>query len=259
MGTNYQVWIFVLLAAFSAISWAVKKLQEQAAIKAAQEREARRSDEILRTGRDPQAQAEAARAPGSLDDAQARLRELAQRRQAQLRELRKREQAQGQQGAPPPQPVSSHQPSAGPVTAELWPGGPVIVLQHGPAAPAAPQPARTPVPGPVFAPQQRQTSQPRPARAAKDGSAKKAAQDAARKRALELRQAAERQRNQQSAMSQDQEDRATSQARAAAARPGVQVALQEAVLVWTPPQTANAWRDAFIAAEVLGPPVSLRE
>ncbi len=258
MPQNYQVWIFVLLAAFSAISWVVKKLQEQAAIKAAQEREGRRSDEILRTGRDPQAQAEAARAPGNLDDAQARLRELAQRRQAQLRELRKREQAQGQQGAPPQQPVPSHQPSAGPVTAELWPGGPVIVLQHGPAAPAAPSP-RVPAPGPVFAPQQRQTSQPRPARAAKDGSAKKAAQDAARKRALELRQAAERQRNQQSAMAQDREDEATSRARAVAARPGVQAAVQEAVLVWTPPQTANAWRDAFIAAEVLGPPVALRE
>ena len=98
MPNNMQVWVFVIVFAFSGISWVVRKLQEQAAIKAAKDREARRREEILRTGRDPATEGGGA-SEGSLDDAQARLRELAQRRQAQLRELRKREQAGG--GAKP--------------------------------------------------------------------------------------------------------------------------------------------------------------
>jgi hypothetical protein len=81
-GGNYHLILVLLFFAFSAVSWVVGKLREQAAIKKARDEMKRARDEELRTGR-----AVAQPAPtrgGEL----AELRELAMKRQQQLQQMR---------------------------------------------------------------------------------------------------------------------------------------------------------------------------
>lgn len=267
MGNNLQFWVFVIVFAFSGISWVVRKLQEQAAIKAAKDREARRREEILRTGRDPAAGDGASE--GSLDDAQARLRELAQRRQEQLRELRKREQAGGGEAATPrPAAPQSTQPSqaprTGPVTAELWPGGPVVVVRPAQAPAQAAPPARprpqTASPRPAEKRPTVMGGSPEAARAEREVAAKRAARAAANRRAEQVQRAAEQQEAKEAAIAKAQAARLVQGAAVRESRAvAVAVVKREGVGdVWTPPRTADAWREAFIASEVFGPCLAQR-
>lgn len=265
MGNNLQFWVFVVVFAFSGMSWVVRKLQEQAAIKAAKDREARRREEILRTGRDPAAGEGASE--GSLDDAQARLRELAQRRQEQLRELRKREQAGGGETAAArpavPQPAQAPQaPRPAPVTAELWPGGPVVVVGPGQApVQAAPRPrAQTSQPRPPEKRPAAMGGSPEAVRAEREQSAKRAARAAANRRAEQVQRAAEQQEAKEAAIAKAQAARLVQGAAVRESRAAAVAAVKRegAGDAWTPPRTAEAWREAFIASEVFGPPVSGR-
>lgn len=130
-----QLLVIALIIGFSVVSWAARKLQEQAAKRRALEEVDRRRTELLRTGKDPSLSAPAG---PPMSEQEARLREIATRRQAQLQELRKRAQMRQQQG------------------------GPVVVRAPGAGTP---RPAPAPVPTPVArpAPKARPVPQARPA------------------------------------------------------------------------------------------------
>ncbi len=268
MFQNSNLWVFLIILAFSTISWIVKKLQEQAALKAAKDRAEARRDEALRTGRDPAGDgASAAGGPGSLDDAQARLRELAQRRQAQLRQLREREAAaRGAEPAAPERARPAAPAPVRPVTAELWPGGPVIVLKPGGEGVPAPQPVPQARPKPVRTARAPATSgKDNPNRTAQDIASKRAAQEAVSKRAAEQLRSAERRAADRAEEAEEDAARAVRVQRATASRAVADRAAGRAAMraedaagPWQPPTTANGWRDAFIAAEVLGPCVAQR-
>lgn len=135
MQNNLQLIIFLVVIGFSALQWIARKLQEQAAIKKAQEARARARLEALRTGR-PDTSDDESSPPTSPDDAvRDRLQELAERRRRQIEAMR-RQQGQSTQtaGSPP------GTPSTGPAT--LSPPR------------ATPQPLPTPLrPAPIRRPQ----------------------------------------------------------------------------------------------------------
>lgn len=137
---NLQLYAILLVFAASGINWLFKQLREKAEIKRLEQAKQKRAEDLLRTGRDPTAET-AISGPGQVidtNDAQARLRELAQRRQQQLRELRKKTQpgqagGEGGDEGERPLPTASAGEAAGrPMSRELWPGGPVVVI--GPMA-----------------------------------------------------------------------------------------------------------------------------
>jgi len=163
---NLQLYVILLFLGASALSWLFKQLKAKAAVKRADQDRHRRTEEQLRTGRTPTAEA-AASGPGQVidtNDAQARLRDLAQRRQQQLRELRKKAQSgqtggeSGDDGERPVLATSVGEAAGGPVQRELWPGGPVVVIGPmgggggrgaGSAAPPASRPRGTSAAGPI--------------------------------------------------------------------------------------------------------------
>lgn len=90
-GNNSQLIIFLIVMAFSALSWVIGYLKEQSRIKKVKDEQKRRFEESLRTGR-------SAEEPVLQKDPAA---DLAARRQAQLQELRRQqmeERARGQGG-----------------------------------------------------------------------------------------------------------------------------------------------------------------
>lgn len=282
----------LLLLAFSFLSWVWKKLAEQKAIKDAQDRARAAQEYKLRTGRDadevaigPTATAPGAPArSGSVDEE--RLRELVQRR---LRESAGGGQTAGSGSsgagspvppsmpAPSPRPASAGGPSGSaggggaagggkPVTAELWPGGPVVVIQPGGAPAGGPgggggggggQPQRTVVVRPAPAAGNRERAQPQPAPTRKNKTkapaTRESASDASLAASLRARDGSvstERQATQRMVAQAEREARAEESRRAAARVPTLRETL---------PKTPAQWRAAFVAAEVLGRPVSLRE
>ncbi|MBL0922813.1 MAG: hypothetical protein IBJ10_11895, partial [Phycisphaerales bacterium] len=86
-----HLWILLVFIGLSFLQWLIRRLQEQSAVNRQKQQAARRRDEILRTGREPDAPAQPA--PSSPDAAarQARLREL---RQKQLEEMRRKNSRQ---------------------------------------------------------------------------------------------------------------------------------------------------------------------
>jgi hypothetical protein len=145
-GGNFHLIIVLLFFAFSAISWVVGKLREQAAIKKARDEMKRTRDEELRTGR-----AVAPPAPtrgGEL----AELRELAMKRQQQLQQMRDM-QKRGPQtarsgtpeilvGAPLPVPGLPNRP--GTLSAPGIPGTPGIPGRPRPIPPQTVRPVPLP-------------------------------------------------------------------------------------------------------------------
>jgi hypothetical protein len=252
--------VIAIIFLSSFLSWVFRKLREQKQLKALRDAEARRRDEILRTGRDPAAE-EAARTAAMLREveAEARAREQAaaaevQRQQAEMQrrrdELRRlREQRQRERvGSSPSQQSQSPQPSAqsqsqsqsqnqgqGSVTTrELWPGGPVVVIARSADEPAEdPRQTFTPAPAPATA----RAEQPRP-----------------RQRTL----AADREDYEESVRARQ------ARADAALAAGARQQAAQErkAAAQRTPqtfplPKTAAQWRSAIVANVILGQPGGL--
>ncbi|MFM9957067.1 MAG: hypothetical protein ACKVZJ_03260 [Phycisphaerales bacterium] len=93
-GNNLQLLLIILVFGFSAISWVIGKLREQAAIKKARDELRRARDEQLRTGRTPEeagsGPSEAKTRSGDLNE----LRELAMKRQRQLEQMKEMQQQQ---------------------------------------------------------------------------------------------------------------------------------------------------------------------
>ena len=229
-----QILLFALVLGWSGLMWLIRYLKEQKKIRDARDREAQRRTEALRTGRDPDSFNAPALTPrmtpsAQQADAAEAQRALQERRQQQLRELRK--QAAGQQATPiPARQVARAAPPttrSGPATVELWPGGPKVIVGQG----GAPQPARQ---SPA-AQQQSQRSQkknrqrPQTARQSPIDSAETPGAIRARSEISAIRSL---------------DDRAAMATTAVAAA--------------DMPRTAQQWRTAFIASEVLGTPVGLR-
>lgn len=121
--------IFIILLAFSAISWVYRQLKAQQAVKRIKDIEEQRQLEVLRTGRDP-----AAELQEDTGETQ-RQRELAARREAQLTELRRRAQERARQ--------QSHEPAP--------PTAPTSLPQHipgstGPTVSSSPPPSTVRIP-----------------------------------------------------------------------------------------------------------------
>lgn len=252
-GIGLNTIIFLIILAASGIRWLLTQLAEARARKEAQEREQSRRDEILRTGRDPDA------SPGGLlqaDEANARLREIAARRQAQLRELRRRQTEAD--GSPAPAPIDVLVPSA-------------PTLAPTPPAPPPRRPMRPtvgPLPGPLNTGPTTPSTPPRPPRRAATPAPTpgrppvtpaEITRAESRRRNAEARAAAEaRQRAQQAAIREDQEVQRERRraAEAFARRPSTDPAPRRPQPVAL--RGITDWRAAFLAAEVLAPPVSLR-
>ena len=240
---RYQFLIYLIPVLLAVLQTAYRAYQKKRAQLDAEAAERFRQQTILRTGRDPLAEQAAA----AERDAQRREAEIIAERQEALRQLRRQQEEARTPSTPPPVP----QPALGgnragggpgaPVTRELWPGGPVIVI--GGAEP-------TPAPAPQRQDTRSRAPQPVQTRSQQQGRKKQnqRQQDAAS--TLQSRQ-------------EDRHDAAYYQRERSIARmQASSVAEERAVVaepVFTHPSTPAQWRAAFIAAEVLGTPVSMRD
>lgn len=245
-GTLIQIAILVLIpASVTIFKWFQQKRIAMDAERAKRDRE----QAILRTGRDPQAEA-AERARRAQQQANQRPDEadLMADRQEALRQLR-REQAEAanqQREATPTPTGGGGGRTLGPGEYELWPGGPIVRTTPAPA-PASPN-ANRPMPRTqqeLRRPQQRQKAKP-----------------------VQKRQQQQPQREQPRFSTQAERDdarhddayyeRERSLARMKAST-NVEATAAKAAPVFTKPTTAQQWRAALIAAEVLGTPVAMRD
>lgn len=134
-----QVLIFVLIFGFSALSWVMRKLQEQSIKRRREQAEQARQMEMLRTGRDP-ATGEAVRAqPGVVPQAsmpappQGRPVDAETLRQRQLQELRRRARERARQ-----------QPTGGGVVLSPVPQAPPQFPTRAPSNAPGRSPSRSP-------------------------------------------------------------------------------------------------------------------
>lgn len=270
-----QLIVILIFLGISAVSWTLKKLGEQRAIREAQARAARERDELLRTGRPPESAAPERPPLVAQDDATARLKELAAKRQAQLNELRRQAQAKARaQGTPAPTPQAA--PTSAPrpgQTRELWPGGPVVVVAPAPpgGAPAPVAPTLAPVPqrraatagAPSTDPRQLDAARKRAERARAEVSKRvQMAEDAAdARRAAELREKRRRAENAADSVTRAAERVDGGTSRRNQPRPATQgpSAAHSARAMLDRLSTPEAWRQAIVVSEVLGQPVSVRD
>ncbi|MEM1330692.1 MAG: hypothetical protein AAGG07_09045 [Planctomycetota bacterium] len=146
---NFQLLLVVAFFLFSFISWAVRKLAEQRAVKKQKDELQRRRLEALRTGSDlDEADVEEDDTPVQAEQPsdRDRLRELADRRRAQIEELQRRQRLQRQQRA-----AQQSSPAGSPGGAQASPtAAPAPPMPQIPQAPVPPRrpsaPARRPQP-----------------------------------------------------------------------------------------------------------------
>lgn len=157
---NPQLYIFLLIIAFSVLQWIFRKVQEQRAIKKVEQAREREKLERLRTGR---VESEQSRAPDTSSDPEVavrtRLEELAERRRRQIEELRRR-QAGGASASTTAAPPAGGQRQQTPVPPRMRPNQPTA---RSTGSPSMPTPMRSsgPVnkPLPTRAPQTSQSQQ----------------------------------------------------------------------------------------------------
>ncbi len=257
-----QIVVIAAFVLFSTISWIMRTLAEARKAKKAQDAARRRAEEALRTGRDPITGEPIAgsRAPvveqtfsPSAERAgeEQRLREIAERRRRQMAEAQQRQQS------------GSRQPAGG---AAGGAGGGGLVLttdSSGRLIIARTEQAGTPRPGEGRQKKRKDQNRQRAGEGRSRGDSER--EMLARRQAME-QEARRRQQLQALRQAEEAELRrpVPSAAEVAAAaledrramsnprQPNVGVSLAGI------PQTPAEWRGAIIAAEVLGPPVSMR-
>ncbi|MBL0869115.1 MAG: hypothetical protein IBJ18_00895 [Phycisphaerales bacterium] len=282
MGNNWpQFAIIIFFLLFSAISWTVRKLKEQNEVKRAREMAEAREREMLRTGRDPNAEplpdltppSQQVRPDPMLSPGADRRQLAAEQARAELRRLRQMRSP----GAPMHAPAvggSAQQPTIAPnatggpapIRTELWPGGPVIEINPGAGAnqPVPPQmPAHRPQqPQSRPAAMQQPMARP-PATSAQRRTPTQAQRAQAQQRSDEDRaERAERARKQKALAAKREKE---SRELARDAREDAEE-LQRAGL--TPvgaqpvninlPKTPEQWRSALVLNEILGQPLGMR-
>lgn len=138
MQGNYHLILVLIFFAFSALSWLIGKLREQAAIKKARDENRRAREEELRTGR--VAEPPAPTRGGEL----AELRELAAKRQEQLRQMREMQKRSAASARQRPQEAVVIGPSPIPLPGTPGPR-PGIPTMRGPGIPGTPGTPGVPV------------------------------------------------------------------------------------------------------------------
>lgn len=261
LGLPIELWIALFVGVISVIQWLIKKAQAQQQLQKARRLQQMREQEILRTGRDPVAERAA-----QLKAEQDRLRRM---------EI---EAAQSTQSS---QPASSAGDQPQTIERELWPGGPVIVItQNGPtvrtpSSPAQMAPSQAPAsnsPAGARAERERQRQLLRERKqAAQRQAAARARQntqtetspfeDANRRRAAALTQQQARFATETAEIAEEEEvsrQRALAAAQAAKRSRDEGAASAPREVVFVKPTAAWQWRRAFVTAEVLNAPVTLR-
>jgi hypothetical protein len=138
MQGNYHLILVLIFFAFSALSWLIGKLREQAAIKKARDENRRARDEELRTGR-------VAEAPSQTRGGElAELRELAAKRQEQLRQMREMQKRSAASTRHRPQETVVIGPSPIPLPGVPKPGTPTMRSPRTPGIPGIPGTPGTP-------------------------------------------------------------------------------------------------------------------
>lgn len=260
--------IFVLVMVLSSAGKGIyEAYQKKKAAMELERLEQERNNTILRTGRDPKAEAAEAELRAQQNAAareQARQRAAIEERQEALRQLRSG-QAQANQPPQMPQPRASSGGGGGPITRELWPGGPVIVINgSAPApapAPAAPRPQQ-PAPQRQQMPAQRQpmpqrTPDPRrqPQPVSQPRQQKSRPQQQQQQQPAKQAKKAYARTEPESRHDADYYMRERTSARMSIGNEATAAAAEPA---YTIPSTPQQWRAAFIASEIFGTPVSLR-
>jgi hypothetical protein len=249
-GPNYIRLIgFLIIVGFSVLSWVLRKVQEQAAKKKAQEAIERRELELLRTGR-PESGVMTARVattsappapagPPAQSEVDRRIEELRRRREAMARrraEEGSRTVTQTSASAPPtaPSPRPAPPPDRPTVFVPGGSEGPIFVPRQRTDASTSARPA-TPAPRPAVARAKRDQRPEEPKRPAKPASRNGGRGHLAD--TLERRDASQAARN----------------AETAPAPPPLVIRSSDAI-----PRSPAEWRRALIAREVLAPPLGLR-
>lgn len=274
MGNNWpQFAIIIFFLLFSAISWTVRKLKEQNEVKRAREMAEAREREILRTGRDPNAEPLPDLTPPSqqirpepvLSPGADRRQLAAEQARAELRRLRQMRSPGAPMHAPgvsspTSQPMSPAAGGPAPIRTELWPGGPVIEINPGAGAN---QPVPPPMPAQRPQPQSQQPMARPAATSAQRRTPTQAQRAQAQRRSDEDRaERAERARKQKALAAKREKE---SRELARDAREDAEE-LQRAGL--TPvgnqpvnlhlPKTPEQWRSALVLNEILGQPLGMR-
>lgn len=251
---RYQFLIYLIPVVLAVMQTVYRAYQKKRALIDAENAERERQQTILRTGRDPLAEQAAA----AQREAQRREAEIMAERQEALRELRRQQGETATPGSPPPVP----QPAmgggnrggggpGGPITRELWPGGPVIVI--GGAEPA---------------PQRQDTRQRRPEQVQQrepeqiQSRSQQQSRKKQRQRPQQVPRDDEAPSTLQSRQSERHDEAYYQRERSLARMKASTIADDRAVAaepVFVRPTNPSQWRAALIAAEILGTPVSMRD
>lgn len=268
MGGNWiHIIVILIVVGFSAASWAAQKLKEQQAVREKRRAAEERRTEMLRTGRDPQA--EAAQSEAAADERRRRQQAQVEAIERMRRErLERQAQTRGApQGRPAGQGQASGQSGQGQVIV-YGPSGPTRVPQPPQGGGGVQLPRVPPPPGSgQRLPQQTSADRRREARERED----------ARRREAELQRAPARQAPNRSAQRvqhrQSLDEGAIRQAVQAAEHQGLRYrrtaeevrsaydidAGSPAAMLVGEPLDVKTMRKAVILSEILQPPVALRE
>lgn len=253
MPGKYTILIYAILLLLGGLQAAFKAYQRKKVIRDAQQAEAARQQTILRTGRDPLAEQVAAQQrQAQRDEAEA----LAQRQEA-LRQLRTQQQEAAGRSEPPLVPQQAQGGGNGPITRELWPGGPVIVINGSrPTAAPQPRPAQARPVQPRSQEQRRQNKPqpPRPQPQIRSAPPQRQPQPPASP--LQVRSSLQSRQESRHDAAYYQRERSLAKMQAST---NVEPAIVAATPAYVLPSTPQQWRSAIIAAEILGTPVSMRD
>lgn len=257
---RYQFLIYLIPVVLAILQTVYRAYQKKRALIDAEAAERQRQQTILRTGRDPLAEQAAA----AQREAQRREAEIIAERQEALRQLRRQQEEAQSPGSPPPvpQPAMGGNRSGGgpggPITRELWPGGPVIVIGGSDPTPTPPAPT-----------QQRQDTRQRQPERVQPRQAEQVqsrSQQQSRKKQKQRPQQVSREEEEPSTLQSRQNERhdaAYYQRERSLARMQASTISDDRAVVAEPvfvrPSTPAQWRAALIAAEILGTPVSMRD
>ncbi len=252
MPGKYTILIYAILLLLGGLQSAYKAYLRKKAIRDAQQAEAARQQAILRTGRDPLAEQVAAQ---QRQAQRAEAEALAQRQEA-LRQLRTQQQEAAGRSEQPPV-LQPTQTGGGPITRELWPGGPVVVIGGAKPAPAPqPRPAQArPLP-PRPQEQRRQAKQPSPRPQPQVRSAPPQRRPTAPEQPRQARTTLQSRQESRHDAAYYQRERTLAKMQAST---NVEKASEAPVSAFVLPSTPQQWRSAIIAAEILGTPVSMRD
>lgn len=264
-----QLIVVLLIFGSSGILALFRKLAEKRAIKRQQELQEEARNDMLRRGKTidrappPPSVAPPNQLESDVEASRQREQMLAERRARleQLRQQRAQEQTSQSDGNRQPMSQPMSQPQAqvptgspgGPIIRELWPGGPVVIINPQGGAPTAPASQPMPMPQPV------QPMQPSRSGWTVDEDRSRVQTSDRADIGERTAAAADKVRRQAKAAAKQARHRSISQSIDKPVSTEAGVVNEE----WNPkeaiPRTPAQWRQAFIMTEVFGPAVANRK